>query len=160
MRLAITMISAALLSSCSEGTQELSFNAGEAAYRIPADHTLSVGLQPQKSLVIKAPATTFEILFNDRSQGLDLFGWPIIPMMNDRDGPDVSRQAAGDLKVVCRRGGASWGDCAFKVKHERADWIVRFPHGQLANAQAIREKAIKLLDAYRASAEDGKKEQA
>ena len=150
MRFIASALVSASLMSCADGPQHISFNVGDAGYRIPTGHVSSLTQEPHQFVSIKPPDHGYELVYDSRVVGrLDRFGWPSIPSVNVGAAPNIERYARDDLKIVCRRAGSPWGGCGFRVVHGGVEWAVRFPEGQRTDPRTIREKAIAVLDDYR-----------
>lgn len=143
-----------LLSFIFNGGRFTSVAVGEATYEIPDSHVLTLMREPDDFLQIKPPEHGFELIYDGQAAGrTDVFGWPEIRSINEQGMPNVDRYSSGDLRIVCRRAAAPWVRCGFNISHRRAEWAVRFPAGQLAEAHAIRRQAIAALHAYESKAQ-------
>lgn len=148
MRL-LALVFAALLVGCTGGDRATSLKIGDAVYRVPAKHILSLTEEPHQFVRIKDPQRSFELVYDSRTQGKeDPRGWPVLFSLNDGQAPQIERHSSRDLKVVCRRAVNPRGGCGVRISHEGADWTVLFPRAHFERAQAVRDQALEDLEAY------------
>lgn len=147
---ALALIPALALAACGSGDGAVtSISLGDGTYLVPSAQILSVSREPHQFVRIKPPEHSFELVHDSRSAArTDQFGWPVIFSLNDETAPSINRHARDGLMVVCREAVNPRGGCGLKVSHRGAEWAVLFPRAQFGAAEAIREQALALLDAY------------
>lgn len=148
----LTLLLTLILAACADGEPPVTtLSLGEANYRVPDEHIVSVSSEPHQLVRIKPPERSFELVYDSRTAGqTDRFGWPAIFGLNDERAPNVDRYARGDLVVVCQRAPSPKGGCGLKVKHRGAEWTVLFPNAQAPAAHLIRQRALAVLAGYQA----------
>lgn len=148
----LSLVLPLVLAACASGdTPVTTISLGDATYRVPDAHILSVSREPHQFVRIKPPERTFELVYDSRTAGqTDGFGWPVIFSLNDESAPNIDRHEGGDLMIVCREAVNPRGGCGLKVTHHGAEWTVLFPRGQFGTARAIRQRALAVLESYQA----------
>ena len=150
MRSLVLVLPLALAACASGETPITTISLGDATYRVPDAHILSVSREPHQFVRIKPPERTFELVYDSRTAAqTDRFGWPVIFSLNDERAPNIDRHG-GDLMVVCREAVNPRGGCGLKVTHRGAEWTVLFPRAQFAAAHVIRQRALAVLADYEA----------
>lgn len=151
MRL-LALVFAMLLVGCAEGERATSLRIGDAVYRIPQKHILSLTEQPHQFVRIKDPERNFELVYDSRTEDKeDALGWPVLFSLNDAGAPKIERHSSGDLKVVCRRAVNPRGGCGVRISHEGADWTVLFPR---AHFEALGRSMTRRLRIWKPSRPD------
>jgi hypothetical protein len=85
MRL-LALVFAALLVGCAGGQRTASLKIGDAVYRVPERHILSLTEAPHQFVRIKDPERRFELVYDSRTQGRDdALGWPVLFSLNDAE---------------------------------------------------------------------------
>ncbi len=149
MRSLALVLPFALLACASDEASVTAVTIGDATYRIPAGQINSLSRDPHQFVRITAPDRTFDLIYDSRTAAqADRAGRPIVFSVNDDRKPGVEHYRHGNLMVVCRRAVDPDGGCGLKVFHRGAEWTVLFPNAHLSAADAIRRRALGVLDSY------------
>lgn len=136
------------LAGCQEGTEGELIIGGEA-YRFPAEHVTSIATEPHQFVRLSPPQMKFDLVYDSRLDRLP----PRRAIYSISDGPYPTVRSYGGSAglVLCRRASHPNGGCGLSVEIGGGRWSVLFPETRLAEAAAIRDQAVRMLEVYRAA---------